>query len=49
MASRQMQIDSLSSAERAEQDIWVQVQLGLNPGKCVAGYGWYRISGGYRW
>jgi hypothetical protein len=47
MASRQTRIDSLSAAERAEQEEWAQLQLQLS-GACPAGFRWTRQVGGYR-
>ncbi|TVY34175.1 hypothetical protein LOCC1_G008738 [Lachnellula occidentalis] len=47
MATRQTQIESLSSAERKEQDKWAQTQLSQHS-TCVMGLGWLKNNRGYQ-
>ena len=47
MATRQLQIESLSSTEKHEQDKWAQSQLSLHS-TCVMGMKWLKNVVGYR-
>lgn len=48
MASRQTRIESLSGDQRSKQESWAQTQLKGLSTNCVGGFGWKRISGGYK-
>jgi hypothetical protein len=47
MASRQLNIDDLSSKERKKQEEWAKEQI-RRAANCPEGYNWNRMDGGYQ-
>jgi hypothetical protein len=48
MATKQLRIDTLSRAERVEQEKWAEGQLKMHDMSCPANMPWYRIPEGYQ-